>query len=65
VVSKSDSPKQTGSGQRQPHFVVDLPERFLAGALLNEIDWSTVYASGPRFMHQDQMGTTIIQRFVT
>ena len=25
----------------------DLPERFLANAPLNEIDWSTVYASGP------------------
>jgi N-ethylmaleimide reductase len=25
----------------------DLPERFLAGATLNEISWPTVYASGP------------------
>lgn len=25
----------------------DLPERFLSGAALNEIDWLTVYASGP------------------
>jgi N-ethylmaleimide reductase len=26
----------------------DLPERFLANAPLNEINWSTVYASGPK-----------------
>jgi N-ethylmaleimide reductase len=26
----------------------DLPERFLAGAPLSEISWSTVYASGPK-----------------
>ena len=26
----------------------DLPERFLAGAALNEIHWPTVYASGPK-----------------
>jgi N-ethylmaleimide reductase len=26
----------------------DLPERFLAGAELNEINWPTVYASGPK-----------------
>jgi N-ethylmaleimide reductase len=26
----------------------DLPERFLAAAPLNEIDWSTVYASGAK-----------------
>jgi N-ethylmaleimide reductase len=25
----------------------DLPERFLTGAALNEVNWSTVYASGP------------------
>ena len=25
----------------------DLPERFLVGATLNEVSWSTVYASGP------------------
>ena len=25
----------------------DLPERFLAGAPLNEVSWPTVYASGP------------------
>jgi N-ethylmaleimide reductase len=24
----------------------DLPERFLTGATLNEVNWSTVYASG-------------------
>jgi N-ethylmaleimide reductase len=26
----------------------DLPERFLAGAKLNEVSWPTVYASGPK-----------------
>jgi N-ethylmaleimide reductase len=26
----------------------DLPERFLAAAPLNEVDWTTVYASGPK-----------------
>jgi N-ethylmaleimide reductase len=26
----------------------DLPERFLSGAPLNEIDWPTVYATGPK-----------------
>jgi N-ethylmaleimide reductase len=26
----------------------DLPERFLSGATLNELDWPTVYASGPK-----------------
>jgi N-ethylmaleimide reductase len=26
----------------------DLPERFLAAASLNEVDWTTVYASGPK-----------------
>jgi N-ethylmaleimide reductase len=25
----------------------DLPERFLAGATLNQVNWPTVYASGP------------------
>ena len=25
----------------------DLPERFLAGATLNQVTWPTVYASGP------------------
>ena len=25
----------------------DLPERFLTGAPLNEVNWSTVYATGP------------------
>jgi N-ethylmaleimide reductase len=26
----------------------DLPERFMAAAPLNEVDWTTVYASGPK-----------------
>jgi N-ethylmaleimide reductase len=26
----------------------DLPGRFLAAAPLNEVDWATVYASGPK-----------------